>query len=419
MVEYDRPDIINAYQKQRAFIDCPDRYVIVEATTKAGKSVGMLVWLFEEALKGGIGCNYWWVAPVSSQAKIMFRRLKRFIDNQNFFESNESELFLRLNNCSTIWFKSADKPDSLYGDDVHAAVMDEFTRMKEDAWIAVRSTVTATNGKIRFIGNVKGANNWGYRLARKAEQGVKGWSYFKITAKDAVDAGILSDEEIEDARSVLPKDVFLELYYAIPNENRSNKFCFSFNSTKHVGKTVERPDSYYYLSFDFNYNPICCSIFQHDYNAIQCLECIKLPNSNIYKLCEVIKIKYPNAVFIVNGDYSGIAKTGIVQDNLNYYTIIERELGISDTAIQIRPNPSLTDNQVLVNGILEHMDVILDEAKAQPLIFDCENVQVDNEKKIIKTDRKDPTQQADALDTFRYFLNMNFSDWQNRRLRVA
>jgi len=99
--------------------------------------------------------------------------------------------------------------------------------------------------------------------------------------------------------------------------------------------------------------------------------------------------------------------------------IIERELGISDTAIQIRPNPSLTDNQVLVNGILEHMEVILDEAKAQPLIFDCENVQVDNEKKIIKTDRKDPTQQADALDTFRYFLNMNFSDWQNRRLRVA
>ena len=419
MVEYDRPDIINAYQKQRAFIDCPDRYVIVEATTKAGKSVGMLVWLFEEALKGGIGCNYWWVAPVSSQAKIMFRRLKRFIDNQNFFESNESELFLRLNNCSTIWFKSADKPDSLYGDDVQAAVLDEFTRMKEDAWIAVRSTVTATKGKVRFIGNVKGVNNWGYRLARKAEQGVKGWSYFKITAMDAVDAGILSDEEIEDARSVLPKDVFLELYYAIPNENRSNKFCFSFNSTKHVGKTAERPDSYYYLSFDFNYNPICCSIFQHDYNSIQCLECIKLPNSNIYKLCEVIKIKYPNAVFIVNGDYSGIAKSGIVQDNLNYYMIIERELGISDTAIQIRPNPSLTDNQVLVNGILEHMEVILDEAKAQPLIFDCENVQVDNEKKIIKTDRKDPTQQADALDTFRYFLNMNFSDWQNRRLRVA
>ena len=418
MVEYDRPSEINAYGKQQAFIDCNSRYVIVEATTKAGKSVGMLVWLFEEALRGGEGCNYWWVAPVNSQAKVMFRRLKRFIDNQGFFESNESELFLRLANGSTIWFKSADKPDSLYGDDVQAAVLDEFTRMKEDAWIAVRSTVTATKGKVRFIGNVKGVNNWGYHLARQAEQGREGWSYFKLTAQDAIDAGVLSDDEIEDARSVLPHEVFLELYFAIPNTSKSNKFCFSFNKTRHVGQTNELP-GYYYLSFDFNYNPICCSIFQYNQHIIQCIETIKLPNSNIYNLCDVILTKYPNKPFIINGDYSGVARLGIVQDNLNYYKIIREKLGVSETAIQIVPNPNLADNQVLVNGILEHKTVIFDENKAQSLIFDCENVEMSNENKIIKTDRNDPTQQADALDTFRYFLNKNFSQWQNRVLKAA
>jgi len=181
-LKYKRPPRINKYGKQRAFIDSPSRYVIVEATTKAGKSVGMLIWLFEQALRGGEGGNYWWVAPVSSQAKIMFRRLCRFIKSKDFYEKNETELFIKLANGSIIWFKSADKPDSLYGDDVHAVVMDEFTRMKEDSWFAVRSTVSATQGKVRFIGNVKGTNNWGYRMARQAEQGRDNWSYFKLTA---------------------------------------------------------------------------------------------------------------------------------------------------------------------------------------------------------------------------------------------
>lgn len=417
-MKYKRPSRINQYTRQRAFIDCPDRYVIVEATTKAGKSVGMLIWLFEQALRGGEKDNYWWVAPVSGQAKIMYRRMKRFIKTKPFYTSNESELFIRLANGAMIWFKSADKADSLYGDDVRAVVMDEFTRMKEDSWFAVRSTVSATNGKVRFIGNVKGTNNWGYKMAREAEKGRKNWSYFKLTAQDAIDAGVLSEDEIEDARSVLPHDVFLELYFAIPNESKSNKFCFSFDKNRHVGPTNPMP-GYYYLSFDFNYNPICCSIFQYSPTIIQCLETIKLPNSNIYNLCEVIRTKYPNKPFIVNGDYSGTARLGIVQDNMNYFKIIQQELNIGETAVQIVPNPSLEDNQVLVNGILEHKTVILDEHKAQPLIYDCENVQMSNENKIVKTDRNDPTQQADALDTFRYFLNKNFANWQAKGLMAA
>ena len=37
-------------------------------------------------------------------------------------------------------------PDSLYGEDVYGAVIDEASRMKEDAWVAIQSTLTATRG---------------------------------------------------------------------------------------------------------------------------------------------------------------------------------------------------------------------------------------------------------------------------------
>lgn len=129
-----------------------------------------------------------------------------------------------LINGARIVCKSAEKPDNLYGEDVYAAVFDEASRAREDAWFALRSTLTATRGKVRIIGNVKGRKNWAYKLARKAESGEPGMSYQKITAYDAIDAGILSEDEIEDARRQLPDNVFRELYLAEPSDDEGNPF---------------------------------------------------------------------------------------------------------------------------------------------------------------------------------------------------
>ena len=408
MIQYTRPPL-PPYQKN--IVDATQRYTITEATTKAGKTVSHIVWITEQAMRAKAGQNCWWVAPVYSQAEIAFKRLKRFFTEQSVFKANESKLTITLANGAVIWFKTAEKPDNLYGEDVIAAVLDEFTRMREDAWFAIRSTLTATKGKCKFIGNVNGINNWGYKLAREAETGKKDWEYFKITADDAVKAGILDQDEIDDAKATLPRGVFNELYYGIPNENASNKFCYSFREY-HVGKCEVNQDYPVYLSFDFNYNPICCAVIQHFDGVITVPELIKLENSNIYNLCQVIRTKYPNHLFIVTGDATGKAHTAISKDNLNYYKIIQTELNLSSSQLNVsRSNPSLEQNQVLVNAIFEHYPVQFDPDNAQPLIFDCKFVQMSNEKKIVKTDRNDPTQQADALDTWRYYLNKFHKDF--------
>jgi hypothetical protein len=123
-----------------------------------------------------------------------------------------------------MWFMSALDPDALYGEDVYAAVIDEGTRCKEASWYAVRSTLTATEGPIRIIGNVKGRKNWVYRMARKAEAGAPNMHYAKLTAYDAIEAGVLSEEEVEDARAMLPDHVFKELYMAEPSADEGNPF---------------------------------------------------------------------------------------------------------------------------------------------------------------------------------------------------
>ncbi len=227
--EWNRPSL---YEAQRlALFDCPDingkiaRYGFCEASTKAGKTVGCMAWLSEQAmLGGGGGREYWWVAPVYPQAKIAWRRIKRALPPWLIEKSNESDLYHVLINGAVLRFRSAEKPDNLYGEDVYAAVIDEASRLREEAWQAVRSTLTQTRGPIRIIGNVKGRGNWFYRLSREAEAGKPGHAYMKLTAYDAVAGGVLDMAEIEDAKSVLPEHVFRELYMAEPADDGGNPF---------------------------------------------------------------------------------------------------------------------------------------------------------------------------------------------------
>ena len=220
-IRYTRPWL---YDKQREAIFCDERYSVVEASTKSGKTVGCMVWLAEQALKGnGLNKNYWWVAPIYGQSEIAFRRLKAGLGEGQYI-ANNSNLTITLPNGATIWFKGGDKPDSLYGEDVYGVVIDEATRCKEDVWFAIRSTLTATRGAIRIIGNVKGRKNWAYQLARKAESGIPGWKYSKITAADAIEAEVLQDEEVAEAKRDLPENVFRELYMAEPSDDEGNPF---------------------------------------------------------------------------------------------------------------------------------------------------------------------------------------------------
>lgn len=237
-IVYNRP-FVTTYQE--AILDAPERYTITAAATKCGKTASHIIWMFEQALKLKENQSVWWVAPVYQQAEIAFRRMKTQVNVKDFFITNESKLTLTLPNGARIEFKSAEKPDNLYGDDVYAAVVDEASRMREESWFALRTTLTATKGKCKLIGNVKGKKNWFYKLGERARLGESEYKFFKITAYDAAKEGILDIEEIEQAKRDLPDYVFKELYLAEPADDESNPFgliniraCYSPLSTSGV-----------------------------------------------------------------------------------------------------------------------------------------------------------------------------------------
>ena len=244
---YTRPFL---YKYQRAILDSDARFTVTEAATKVGKTASHIIWLFEQCLQLKENTRVWWVAPTIGQAKIAFDRMKVQISSKEIFKSNETNRTITLITGGIMEFKTAEKPDNLFGDDVYAAVFDEFTRAREEAWFALRSTLTSTGGKCKFIGNTKGKGNWGYKMGVKAKNGMKDYEYFKITAYDAADEGMLTKdgrpfiEEIEEARRDLPDYVFNELYLAEANENAANPF-----GTEHINKCTKelskQPTEYY------------------------------------------------------------------------------------------------------------------------------------------------------------------------------
>lgn len=223
-IEYTRPWL---YPKQAAAIFCPERFAVVEASTKSGKTLGCIFWMLELAMGLKAGQCAWWVAPVAGQARIAYDRIKRYLPKR-LFGSHDTDRTITLANGAVIWFKSGEKPDNLYGEDVHGVVVDEATRMRPEAWTALRTTITATLGRVRIIGNVKGRKNWAYALARKAEAGRPNWHHAKIIADDAVEAGILDAAEVKDAAADMPEETYRELYYAEAADDAANPFKLEY-----------------------------------------------------------------------------------------------------------------------------------------------------------------------------------------------
>jgi intein/homing endonuclease len=228
MAEYTRPFL---YPKQHDAIFTPKRWALCEASTKSGKTVASIARIIEWSLVGNgrekveAGQNFWWVAPVSDQARIAFSRVKQGMSAGSFTARESPTPTITTLVGTHIAFKSADNPDSLYGEDVFGAIIDEASRAKEDAWHAVRSTLTATRGPCVMIGNVKGRRNWFYEFCRRVESGQEPNGHFaRITWRDAVEAGVLDLEEIEDAKRNLPENVFKELYEAVASDDSGNPF---------------------------------------------------------------------------------------------------------------------------------------------------------------------------------------------------
>lgn len=201
------------------------------------------------------------------------------------------------------------------------------------------------------------------------------------------------------------------------NKLNESPYAYAFNRSKHVSNGLSIPHPVLkrsepvILSWDFNRNPMTCDVIQNYDQKARVLEVIRIPNSGVDAMCEQILAKYPGCVFLVTGDYNGDNTSSLYEEQVTHYLLIKKYLGLSDGQIKIRPNPKQAKNSTHINTILSYYDVVIHGLNARPLVFDLENVKRRADGTILKTDRDQADQQADALDGFRYFCNEFLEDF--------
>lgn len=200
--------------------------------------------------------------------------------------------------------------------------------------------------------------------------------------------------------------------------NRENKspaiYTFRREATaerpSHIGDTELNRKWPVVQAWDINHNPMCCNIIQYQGNVVRWIDIIKLPNSSTEEMCERIAVKYPNVMWLVCGDWYGTHRDPLIKNkDLNtHYKIVRNYFKLTPGQMKQQPNPKVEDNLVLMNFFFEHVDILIDEQRCQPLINDIEFAEVLADGSLKKGDREDTNQQLDAFDGARYFINRFF-----------
>lgn len=318
---------------------------------------------------------------------------------------SEQEKRIEIYGGGVLDFWSLEDPNSIRGRKYKRAVLDEsaISRNLEEAWLQViRPTLTDMRGDAWFLSTPKGKANYFYDLFNNRDK-FDDWNSWQMPT---VTNPNIDPSEVAQAEAQLDPLTFAQEYLASFVTDDLNAWAYCYKPEKHLGKVTLSRSQEVCLSFDFNRDPITCGVFQHNSNGIFGVEQIKLKNSNIYDLCDYIRGKYSGCMFLVTGDATGKGSTALVQDNLNYYTVIKSKLSLSAGQMRVPTiNPTLKENRVLVNSVLHNQNVVLDRDNCKGLIYDLEYARVLPDGSLDKTDRSDPTKQLDALDCLRYYLN--------------
>jgi hypothetical protein len=196
---------LDLHPKQLEIYRDPTRFKVVCAGRRTGKTHLAAILMFFNGLShpGGVG---WAIAPSYSQTMIFWRKIREIIPRQYIKQIKEGDKCIILKNDYTIWMKSGDNADSLRGEGLDFAVLDEYATMKPSVWTeAIRPALGDKKGSALFIGTPKGKNGF-YELAKKGmSEEFTDYKYFHGTSFDNT---FIDPQEFVDMAAEMPEIIY-------------------------------------------------------------------------------------------------------------------------------------------------------------------------------------------------------------------
>ncbi len=199
--------------------------------------------------------------------------------------------------------------------------------------------------------------------------------------------------------------------------NNKNPWLFNWDNAKHVSAdAVYRPGFPAFASFDFNTDPVTCTIWQMspslatDRLFVHCIDEFG-GEVRINDLCEKVLSRYPSTIFYVTGDMSGNKnELGYNSKHDTLYNMIQKYMMLSPAQMQQNKyNLEHENSRFLCNALFYHLPDLKIHPKCTNLINDCRIAKVD-EKAFEKSGKPNQLQKdrelykMDYFDTMRYFF---------------
>jgi len=193
---------------QRAVAESRARFKVVACGRRWGKTTLGLVMAAEAARRGQ---RVWWVAPTYSLAFHPWRDLKAMLAAEKSAKL-ESEKHIDLPGGGSITIKSAEDPDSLRGVGLDLVIIDEAAFISELAWYgSIRPALSDLRGKALIISTPRG-RNWFFAAYQMGQQDQNpDWESWQAPT---VDNPVVGEQEVEEARRMLPERIFQQEYLA-------------------------------------------------------------------------------------------------------------------------------------------------------------------------------------------------------------
>lgn len=220
------PDL---YPIQARIAAHPSRFKVVVAGRRFGKSrMGMII-VVAKALRG---MRCWWVAPTYKLSAVLWRDLKELLIDLPGVNFRETDKLVEFPSGGSIQVRSAVDPDSLRGDGLDFAVLDEAAFMKEAAWTdGIRPALSDRRGGAMFLSTPCG-RNWFWRAYQRGRDPLYAhWQYWHCPTAAS---GTVPPDEIRDAQLTLPARVFAQEYMAAFLEGAGAVF-------RHVRRAAKAP----------------------------------------------------------------------------------------------------------------------------------------------------------------------------------
>lgn len=242
--------------------------------------------------------------------------------------------------------------------------------------------------------------------------------YIHALVSDNPDEGFreLYMEQLNRLTDEYDKDRLLHGRWDAVKKNKS-PFATQWKDAFISPLAVLRKHSQLIMSVDFNIQPFCVTFYHYwsDNLGEHChlIDECEIADGSIDAMVEFISERYLNYLpdCILTGDAMGNRGSIEQRDNASLYIQLMRGLQLKESQIRVSFNPTHENSKANVNYFLFNFPDFKVAPHCKGSIRDFRVVQVDRTGSIIKSNRKDVSQKADFIDTFRYFVHNIVYRW--------